>query len=198
MSILDLLGALCSLLATYYFTKLYRCAWIMGLIATGLNITLYWQTKIYGHIFLEGLYALTMIFGIYFWYKPISSKPVIRSLTPKQIFSLSLMGFIGILLYGMALTVFTNSPIPFWDASTTVMSLIAQILLISKYIQTWALWFIVDAMIATLQWQQSLPYHALATLCYLSLAGVGYTRWQKIQQIENKKRLLILKKISLQ
>ena len=56
---LDCFGTLASLLATYYFIRLNKLAWLVSLAAIGLNGVLYWQKGIYADTALEGIYFLS-------------------------------------------------------------------------------------------------------------------------------------------
>nr|WP_081726626.1 nicotinamide mononucleotide transporter [Legionella oakridgensis] len=52
----DLIGAIASLLSTYYFIRQNNKAWAIALLATALNGWLYWQTGIYADMCLESFY----------------------------------------------------------------------------------------------------------------------------------------------
>ena len=67
-----------------------------------------------------------------------------------------------------------------WDATTTILSLIGHTLLTLKVIHCWIFWIVSDALKAYLQYQQGIPYHSLLHVMYLSLAVLGYYRWKKI------------------
>ena len=63
----DILGALFSLVSTYFFIRLNNKAWIVGLIATCVNGGLYWYKAIYADMGLELFYFFMMIYGWYKW-----------------------------------------------------------------------------------------------------------------------------------
>ncbi len=185
MNLLDPIGAGLSLICTYYFTSAKRVAWILGMCAIILNSILYWQKGIYGSLILETVYFLSMIYGWYQWsHHNNNSSFSIRYLSLKQVGFLVVIAVIGILLLGKGLT-FTDSTIPYWDACTTILSLIAQGLLCLKYIHCWILWFVVDALMASLQLYKGIPFHSAIHWSYLILAVMGYIRWRKIYKIEN-------------
>ena len=179
---LDFIGASLSLISTYYFTQAKRIAWLIGIAAIVLNIFLYAQKGIYGHLLLEGIYFISMIIGIIQWSQGTTKNKVlaIRSLRLKEACFYSIFAFCVILLLAQGLIRFTNSDIPYWDATTTVLCLLAQWLLCLKVIHCWILWFIVDAMVATLQLYKGIPFHSAIHWMYLIMAIMGYYRWHKI------------------
>lgn len=182
MNWLDFTGASLSLMSTYYFTQAQRLAWLVGLFAITLNFILYWQKGIYGHLVLESVYFVSMIYGWYQWSAGATTKtsPLIRYLSWRHMGYYALLAIVGILLMAKVLTIYTDSTIPYWDATTTVLSLIAQWLLCIKIIHCWILWFIVDALVALLQLYKGLPFHSAVHWLYLIMAVVGYYRWRKL------------------
>jgi len=60
-----------------------------------------------------------------------------------------------------------------------VVSLIAQWLMCRKIIETWSLWFFVDACYVGMHYLKGIPMHALVSCIYLGMAIVGYLLWQK-------------------
>ncbi len=182
MNWLDFTGASLSLISTYYFTQARRLAWLVGLFAITLNFILYWQKGIYGHLVLESMYFISMIYGWYQWSAGTTAKQsrLIRYLSWRHMGYYALLAICSILLMAKVLTVYTDSTIPYWDATTTILSLIAQWLLCIKIIHCWILWFVVDALVALLQLYKGLPFHSAVHWLYLIMAVVGYYRWRKL------------------
>ncbi len=182
MNWLDFVGASLSLLSTYYFTQAKRLAWLISLFAITLNTILYWQKGVYGHLLLEGIYFVSMIYGWYQWSGNVANKDYrpIRYLSVNEIICYVAGAIIGILLMAKGLSFYTDSTIPYWDASTTILCLIAQWLLCRKVIHCWILWFVVDAMVAVLQFHKGMPFHSAVHWLYLVMAVVGYYRWRKL------------------
>ena len=75
---------------------------------------------------------------------------------------------------------FTDSSVPFWDAMTTAMSMVAMWLLSRKYIEQWLVWLVVDAVTVGLYIYKGIPFTAGLYMLYTSLAVVGYLRWRKM------------------
>ncbi len=182
MNLLDFTGAGLSLASTYYFTQVKRLAWLVGLGAILLNSVLYWQKGIYGHLFLEIVYSFSMIYGWFQWSsgRGISPERKIRALTFHEGFIYGLLALVLIWIFGLVLSNLTDSSIPFWDATSTVLSLLAQWMLCLKIIHCWILWFIVDVMIACIQYYKGIPCHSVVHWIYLGMAVVGYYRWKKL------------------
>lgn len=183
---LDFIGASLSLICTYYFTKAQRLAWLLGMIAIAVNSVLYFQKGIYGALLLEGVYFISMIYGWYQW-ATANNRPTTLAIRHLQFFEgclLTVAAVAGIFLLHLALITWTDSDIPLWDATTTILALTAQWLLCRKVLHCWILWFIVDAMIAALQFYKGIPFHSAVHWLYLIMAIMGYYRWQKLYKQE--------------
>lgn len=176
---LDIAGAGLALTSTYYFTKAARFAWCLGIIAVVINIALYWQKGIFGHFILECIYFVSFIVGLWHW-RPNSHTKQIKKLTFKQILLLSSVSLVFIILIALLLNYFTKSSVANLDAITTVLSLVAQTLLIYKYIQCWVVWLVVDVIVAYIQFDQGMPFHGVSTTLYCGMALLGYYRWSKL------------------
>lgn len=185
MNWLDPIGASLSLICTYYFAQAKRLAWLLGMIAIAVNTILYWQKGIYGYLLLEAVYFGSMIYGWYNWSRKDATgvERPIRSLTLKESLVLGLIVLFSTVILARLL-VLAHSDIPYWDASTTVLSLLAQWLLCTKVIQCWFIWFVVDASTGALQFYKGIPFHSAIHWMYLILAVVGFFRWRKMYQAQ--------------
>ncbi|WED43841.1 nicotinamide riboside transporter PnuC [Legionella cardiaca] len=179
--LLDFLGTVASLLATYYFIRLDRKAWLISLFATVLNAWLYWQKGIYADMALESFYFLSTCYGWYLWRVPPANQeaPIITKLSITQ--WMIIAGVISCLFIFIIslLLVFTYSDIALLDAMTTSLSLAAQWLMCYKMIATWILWFITDAIFAYMYFHKHIPFHCFLMTIYTIMAVIGYRTWAR-------------------
>lgn len=180
----DLIGALVSLISTYYFIHLNDKAWPIGMIATVVNGWLYWHKGIYADMILEFIYFLSMCYGWYKWRRNLADnittdRFTLGYLRPLQWISLCLvLGLVFISIHYLLQTL-THSTVALLDASTTALSLVAQWLMCHKIIVTWILWFITDALYATMYLSKNLPFHSMLMIIYTGMAIMGYVVWAR-------------------
>lgn len=183
---LDFWGSLLAFIATIYYVRAHIFAWLLSLAAISINVLLYWRKGIYGDMGLQFVYFGMIIYGWWQWLHgnkccntaqrqalPISHIKPITALF------LSIGGLLGIIGGSCVLRLYTNSQVPYWDAVTTVLSLTAQWLMCRKIIETWILWFVVDALYAGLYVYKGIPIHAVLQFIYLVMAFAGYINWIK-------------------
>ncbi|ASQ45471.1 nicotinamide riboside transporter PnuC [Legionella clemsonensis] len=180
--LLDIVGTVASLLATYYFIQISNKAWPVSLLATLINGLLYWQKGIYADMALESFYFFSTCYGWYLWRSsnPRTTK-IITKLSTTQWLVLTAVTFALFLFIANLLKTFTRSDIAILDSLTTSLSLAAQWLMCYKLIATWILWFLTDAVYSYLYFQKQLPFHSLLMLVYTIMAIAGYRSWAKRQ-----------------
>jgi nicotinamide mononucleotide transporter len=193
----DLIGALVSLISTYYFIRLNNKAWPFSIIATAINGWLYWHKGIYADMLLEFIYFLSMCYGWYKWNTKAtqdmnSTQSSLGYLRPIQWISLGILLCIVFISIHYVLHTLTHSTVALLDAATTSLSLVAQWLMCHKIIATWILWFITDALYATMYLGKNLPFHSILMIIYTGMAIAGYLVWARqyasLQDIMVKER----------
>ena len=180
MTLLDPIGAIASLLCTFFSVKGHRLTWPLGLCAVCVNAVLYYQKGIYGHLILDAVYFVSMLYGWLHWshLERQPKKHRIRSLSSQHAWGWAAICICASLSLGRGLSVYTDSVVPYWDASITVLSLCAQWLLCRKVVQCWLLWLLVDSLVVGLYFYKAIPWHASVHVLYLGMAIHGYRQWQ--------------------
>ncbi|QRN04273.1 hypothetical protein GH742_10510 [Legionella sp. MW5194] len=182
--LLDLSGTLASLLCTYYLIRLSRIAWILGLTANLINGWLYWHKGIYADTLLEVFYLVSTAYGWLKWQKTSAANSrEIRSLSCIQWLMVGLVFASLYLLIVIGLKRFTSTTVADLDALTTALSLIAQVLMCHKVLESWLLWLVTDSVYAYLYWLKQLPFHVLLMIVYTGMALTGYWIWIRQQRM---------------
>ncbi|MCB2196810.1 MAG: nicotinamide riboside transporter PnuC [Bacteroidetes bacterium] len=132
-------------IANYYF----------GIIAVTTYAYTAYNQSYYGEVMLNMLYFFPMQFiGLYLWKKkrtlPQKDEIKVVYMTNKQRILWLSVTIIATVLYGFVLKRLGGN-LPFIDASSTVMSIIAMILMVFIYVEQWILWIIVD-IVSIIMW----------------------------------------------
>ncbi|MDX1836661.1 hypothetical protein DIZ81_00420 [Legionella taurinensis] len=182
--LLDLSGTLASLLCTFYLIRLSRIAWILGLTANLINGWLYWHKGIYADTVLEVFYLVSTAYGWLKWQQsPAANRREIRSLSCNQ-WLMAGLAFVSLyVLIVIGLKHFTSTTVADLDALTTALSLIAQVLMCHKVLESWLLWLVTDSVYAYLYWLKDLPFHVLLMIVYTGMALTGYGIWIRQQRM---------------
>ena len=177
----DILGAVTSLLSTYFFIRVNNKAWLFGLLAISMNSYLYWKKGIYADMCLEFFYFVSLSYGWYRWTKQSSQPTVaIRSATGNEWCWLVVITTLLYFSIYYILTTFTHSTIAKLDACTTALSIMGQVLICHKILATWVFWFLADVCYTYLYLAKDLPYHGLLMVIYTGMAVAGFFHWYAI------------------
>lgn len=160
-----------------------------------LTLTIFsFTAKLYGDVLENSVYIIIGILGLFTWYSDkietnLLSKygGKIRYCTNKErvIYGISLV-VVSIMCYFWLS--YTNDPMPFLDAITTGMGLVATLMMAFKKIDAWVIWFVDDILMALIYF--SLPDKALylmaLNILWIFLAIGTYMNWVKVYKKEKE------------
>lgn len=178
----EILAVLFSLAYLWFSIRQQILLWPMGIISAVLYMAVFYQSKFYADMGLNGYYLAVSVYGWIHWSRagkegketlPVSR---ISRNTALVLGSLTLIGFLGI---GWGLDRFTDSPIPYWDALTTAVSFTATWMLARKILEHWILWIFVDAISIGLYLYRGLYPTLVLFVVYTTMAIIGYLQWKK-------------------
>lgn len=123
-----------------------------------INILLYaivaWNAKYYGDVMLNLFYYFpTNIIGWVAWIKHMDKEKnevYKKRMTWKQDVMLAFISVVGVLGYSYVLKLLGGN-LPIVDSMSTVFSVIAQILMIKRFMEQWIIWIIVD-IVSVIMW----------------------------------------------
>lgn len=154
--------------------------WPTGLVMVTLYIFIFKDAKLYSDMGLHVVYIFMQLYGWYFWLKGKDQQPAdIKVLTPQGRMAWAAASAVGIVGLGYGMGHFTDAALPYWDAATTVLSLVAQWLLGRKILDNWAIWIVVDVMAVGVYINRDLHLTAGLYGVFLLLAASGLWTWIK-------------------
>lgn len=185
--LLEYFGVISGLLYLYLEIKQKSSMWIVGLITSLIYVFVFFQAKFYADMGLNLYYLVISIYGLILWkrrmgetVKSTSDKDIQYTNLSLQLVMILLIIFV-VLYFGLAhlLQNLTDSPVPYGDALTTSLGIIATWMLAKRIIQHWIVWVFVNAFAVYLYIYRGLHPTAFLYVCYGVLAIVGYFNWKK-------------------
>lgn len=140
-----------------------------------------YQSKLYGEVMLNAFYFLPMQFiGYYMWKKAMGSNKevIMRKLTSKQNIILGAVVVAAVFAYQQILIALGGN-LTLLDSMSTVISVIAMILMAKRFREQWALWIIVNVVSITMWVLAKDPIMTLMWAAYLVNAVYGWMKWSK-------------------
>ncbi len=154
--------------------------WPTGLVQVALYIVIFYDAKLYSDVILHVVYVALQIYGWYHWLYGgrDRSKLAVSSLQARGLLGWVLVVAAGTAGWGWGMARFTDASVPYWDAFTTVASLVAQWLMTRKRLQSWLFWISVDIVAIGVYLHKSLIMTSGLYLIFLVLATMGFFAWR--------------------
>jgi nicotinamide mononucleotide transporter len=155
--------------------------WPAGLVGAGLTLVVFLHARLYGAMALQGVYVTLMVYGWYQWrHGGEKGGALAVSRTPARWrLVLVVAGAAFATVLGVCLKTWTDAALPFWDAGTTSFSLVAQFMTTRKWLESWLVWIVVDAVYVGMLLSQQLHLMTALYLAYLVLAALGFVKWRR-------------------
>lgn len=180
----EITGTIFGLAYIFFSIKQHILTWPIGLITSVLYIYVFFVSKFYADMALQGYYVWVSIYGWYLWRKGPSSNTdkktlLVTKTTGKMALFLLLVSVVLTVAIYFILSCFTDSPVPFGDALTTAFSIIATWMLARKKLEHWLLWVLIDAFSMALYIYKGLYATTILFGVYTIAAIIGYFEWRK-------------------
>lgn len=143
---LSAVSGICGIISVVLCSQRKFMFYVFGFIQLFTYVILCMQQKLYGEIAENVFYFVTMLFGMYHWAKHYDEEKTTvetRKLNlPQKVWIVILTVLVTAGLYNVL--VITDDTQPFLDSVTTVPAFVAQILLITRYRDSWYYWLTID------------------------------------------------------
>lgn len=186
--LLQVVGVVLGLLYLWLEYRASVWLWVVGVVMPVIHAALYFRQGLYADFSMQLYYIIAGIYGLCVWLyhdnrvggkgRSDSRSSLAITHTPRGVVLPLVAAYI--LLHGgiyLLLSLCTDSTVPFWDALTTALSIVAMWMLSRKYVEQWLVWLVVDMVTVGLYIYKGIPLTAALYGLYCLLAVVGYRRW---------------------
>jgi len=180
--IVEIVGTISGLLFLYLEIKQNKWLWPVGLLTSAMYIYVFFIAKLYADMSLQFYYLFISIYGWIAWSrgKQADKKELaVSKLTPVLFGKLVLVSGVIYAVIAYVLVNFTDGAIPYWDAFTTALSIVATWMLARKILEQWLFWVVVNSVSFGLYIYKDLKFTAILFFFYTTMAVVGYFQWKK-------------------
>ena len=179
---LEQIAAACGLANIYLTVRQNIWSWPVGAVMVSLYIYIFFEAKLYSDAGLQVFFLVMQFYGWYQW----TRGPVVHSRSLSAVLRLGPRGWLwtgggtiaATTVLGTAMHRYTDAALPYPDAFTTTLSVIAQFLLTKKYLDNWTLWIIADVVYIAVYSIKALYWTAGLYVVFLVLCIKGYRDWK--------------------
>lgn len=158
--------------------------WPAGLVQVSLYVYIFYEARLYSDVGLHVVYVVLCVYGWWYWLRGgrDDAPPEVKRL--KRPHAAAWLGVCALGTVGLGATMdrLTDADLPYWDAATTVGSLIAQYLMARKVLESWLFWIGVDVVAIGVYAVKGLYPTAGLYLVFLVLATIGFVAWRSAWQ----------------
>lgn len=180
-SCLEAIAVTFGIVSVYLSTRQNIWSWPTALINVSLFSALFLESGLYSDTGLQVVYFVLSIYGWYEWlYGGAGHTAIAVSRTTRKTWLT--LGGIAVVTWVVLGTITSRLPgtaLPYVDAGTTTVSLIAQWMMTRKLIENWLIWIAVDVVYVGMFIFKGLYLTAFNYGIYLALAVLGYIAWRR-------------------
>jgi len=155
--------------------------WWTGIVGCLLFGWVFLDSRLYADATLQLFFVITSAIGWWNWTKGHSGEALPVRHTPlPMIVGCLLIGALTSWAYGWLLHTYTNAYAPFADATVLALSVLAQLLLMSRRYESWWCWLAANSVAVPLFLTRGLELTALLYAGFWVNAIVALLRWRRL------------------
>lgn len=187
MSVLEITANILNVLGVYLAARNKIATWPVGILGCILYGVMFVEVKLYADVTLQIFYIVTAVYGWFLWKRggEEASELPVTNVRLKQLALYSVIGIATTLAYGKLLSATTDASYPFIDSLVMSFSVVAQLLMMRRKIESWPLWIMVNAISIALFISKGLYLTALVYGIFSANAVLGYFQWKKLLKTQN-------------
>ncbi len=183
-NIVEIVASILGFLFLYLEIKENKWLWFVGLMTSALYIYVFLKARLYADMSLQLYYVVVSIYGWIRWTQNNNATTQnnslkIRHLDKKTAIVLLLTTVVIYSIISYILLNFTDASLPYWDAFTTALGIVATWMLAQKILEQWLVWVVADAVSLGLYIYKGLYPTSVLFLAYTILAVIGYYQWKQ-------------------
>jgi nicotinamide mononucleotide transporter len=154
--------------------------WWTGIIGCILFDILFWESRLYADVVLQAFFVLTSVYGWWHWiHGTAGHESPVKVTPPNALSGFAIIALIATVAYGALLHRFTNAFAPFADSAVLMFSVVAQLLLMKRRVETWPVWILVNSIAVPVYFSRGLGLTAILYAGYWLNAWFGWWTWRR-------------------
>jgi nicotinamide mononucleotide transporter len=198
MSPLEFSANVFNLLSVWFSARNSVHTWWSGIVGCTLYGFMFFETRLYADVTLQIFFIGSCIAGWWNWKRggarggqaivtpdgggtavAPAELPIAR-VAPATAALFLVVAIAAALGYGWLLERLTNAANPFIDSSVLALSILAQLLMVGRKLESWPVWFVVDCIAVPLYASKGLWLTATVYAFFLVLVVMGWLRWSRL------------------
>ena len=180
MNVVEIFGLCAGTLSIALLIKQNIWTWPVGIAYIFASLYIFFVAKLYADFALHIFFLIMSFYGWYYWIQgkrnQDSELPVSNASRKVLTYSI-IVCFLAINFSGYLFTTYTDADLPYWDNTTSILSILAIWLQGRKKIECWIFWLIIDILSVGIYFYKELYFYSLLYVIYVVMAFFGYKAW---------------------
>lgn len=157
--------------------------WWLGIVGCALFAEVFFATRLYADAALQTFFIATSVVGWWRWLRTIAqAERPIRKSRLAHVVALGACGCAVALCYAWLLHRFTDAYAPVPDSMVLVFSVLGQLLLVARRLETWWFWLVANTISVPLYASRSLFLTAVLYAAFWLNALVSLLHWRRLER----------------
>ena len=181
----ELLGFVTGAVTVWLVVVRHIANWPLGIANVLLLMVVFWTYGLYADAALQIVYVVLGGYGWWQWLRRVPGTgrpPAVRRTTVAEWRLLAAAGAGLTLVLWLYLDRVTDSTVPFPDALTTALSLVATYGQARKLVESWWVWIAADLVYIPLYAYKDLGLTAILYVVFLALCVAGLRVWRAVER----------------
>lgn len=217
LSYIEAVGTLCGLLCIVLASFEKTINYLFGLLNVTLFAIIFYQINLYASLLLQVFFFVANVYGWYAWTRVTQDTQEVelktRWLTKQKFILTAVISVVFILLLtytidpvfefltgvtvnllnmlglNIAMPVLEPDAYPFWDSCMMILSIVAQVLMVRKYVENWMIWVVINIICVVIFSLQGVYAMAIEYVILMFVAMNGTRMWMKSAKDNGSKAL---------
>jgi nicotinamide mononucleotide transporter len=155
--------------------------WWTGIIGCLLFAWVFVQARLYADACLQGFFIVSSALGWWRWRRAEGQRELPVSHAPlQQLGTRALLGALVTAAYAWTLQRFTDAAAPLPDTAVLTTSVLGQLLLVEKRVESWYFWLAANSIAVPLYISRDLHLTALLYAAFWVNAIIALRRWKRL------------------
>lgn len=157
--------------------------WWTGILGCALFAAVFHGARLYAEVGLQAFFIATSAWGWLQWSRVGQRPPLpVTRAGWRRIFMAVALALLATLAYAGLLFHYTDAAAPLADSAVTAFSVLAQLLLMQRRLETWPCWLAVNTLAVPLYLSRGLNVTAVLYAVYWCNAWYGWWHWRGLMQ----------------
>lgn len=176
----ELFGFVLGVFNVYLLTRLNIWNFPIGIVMVSMFFLVFINAKLYADAWLQTFFIVVQFFGWWAWLKagPNRTELEVRNTNWWIVLGTATL-VVGLIVFLHPILKDAHGAYPWWDATSTSLSIGAQILLSFKILENWYMWIVADIIYVPVYFLKDLYFTSLLYVIFMGLCVLGLFEWRK-------------------